>query len=1176
MVPGRRETTPTEGIDPSSSSFPVSSPSFWTEALDATETILNKHARSHSTSPRHDVQDVGSVPTAPPVKRARFEADTSLTYLPNRTDILDDDPHSYLANPEYAPNRFGDIGDYMRKKEIKVQTQNRDIALASALEGVPQIFAGLSFYINGNTHPPMEELRKMILQRGGEVRPVLRNKGMVKFIIAPMLTQSKFKQFERYKVVREGWILESCKEGKLLDWSRWKLQPEGGWESEGRKGLEGFLAGRSSHPTSTSKAEEEGDNGETSIGASHSDKAREVSAEAGPKDPPKPIPAPAATSIIPISPGAKRAETPMKEQIPANVQRPEGGWWEHYYTKDSNEDAARLLKDKEWRLKNTAERGNEGGFIDGYYQNSRLHHLSTWKAELKVLVAAAQKQSEEQSSTRPSASAIAPFSLSASTLPRAAQTRSGNSEKVIFHVDFDCFFVSCGLATRPHLRGKPAVVCHSQVGKSASSTSEIASASYEARAKGVKNGMSLGRARTLVGDELETIPYEFDTYKKFSLAFYTVLMGYADELQAVSVDEALIDVTSAVMARASAPEEAPSVEQDGAASVRDPAIEVAEKIRDEVRGLTQGCEVSIGIAHNILLAKLGTRRAKPAGVYHVVPSVVEALLAPLDVEDLPSIGYSIRGKIEDRFKTTICGDLLQYPKGAFKALLGPKTGEMLWGYIRGIDDRKLEPHKERKSISAEMNYGIRFQNQEQAEMCVADLAAEVSKRMRQVNARGRLLTLKLMSRHPDAPVEPPKFLGHGWCETFNRSTAIANKGGSATDDAGVLALESVKLLRAMKLDPKELRGVGIQITKLDGEVGPERAAGQGTLSFGVKRKRFEGKDGGEDTTSGDVTPDLATEDPDPGVVATVKPDEMSIEPSATTTLVPSIESIPPPARSTPPLTRRRASLPEQPREAEMPETPPKAREKHAAAHITRQLRPKLKTQMKAAAVADLPLYGAWARAGEKAEAIDLTENDDDEVGGYRLSEIRELGLDPGVFKELPEDLRKEIIEEERRKNRQRQVLYRPADTSRLKSVDRDTTRTGSLSPARSSRAGSAAPHGRPLVAVSLLPKPSLLKATSLPDILDTIDRWIDSRKGGPPAERDAAKVKLYLVKCLDEGVGVGAVENAVEVLRHMRLEIEDRWPTENEAGQAWWNTWRDFVRAVNERAVLRFGAPLRL
>jgi len=108
--------------------------------------------------------------------------------------------------------------------------------------------------------------------------------------------------------------------------------------------------------------------------------------------------------------------------------------------------------------------------------------------------------------SKPSQSSIAPFSLSTAVLPRFAPTTGGPGERVIFHVDFDCFFVSCGLATRPHLKGKPSVVCHSQVGKSAASTSEIASASYEARAKGVKNGMSLGKARQLVGDELETIP----------------------------------------------------------------------------------------------------------------------------------------------------------------------------------------------------------------------------------------------------------------------------------------------------------------------------------------------------------------------------------------------------------------------------------------------------------------------------------------------------------------------------------------------------------------------------------------------------------------------------------------------------------------------------------------------
>ena len=73
-------------------------------------------------------------------------------------------------------------------------------------------------------------------------------------------------------------------------------------------------------------------------------------------------------------------------------------------------------------------------------------------------------------------------------------------------------------------------------------------------------------------------------------------MGYADELQAVSVDEALVDVTSAVAARALEPEEAPDeLLEDAAPEVerkpsRDPAIEVADRIRDEVRALTDGCE----------------------------------------------------------------------------------------------------------------------------------------------------------------------------------------------------------------------------------------------------------------------------------------------------------------------------------------------------------------------------------------------------------------------------------------------------------------------------------------------------------------------------------------------------------------------------------------------------------
>lgn len=168
----------------------------------------------------------------------------------------------------------------------------------------------------------------------------------------------------------------------------------------------------------------------------------------------------------------------------------------------------------------------------------RLHHLSNWKAELKLLVAQAQsaaESSETVNSLAPGAKPLVPDDLSFSdtTLPKAqtrttttiighgkGYPRAGDADKVYFHVDFDAFFVSCGLATRPHLRGKPVVVCHSQgnqgsrtddrnqdaVDRGKGSTSEIASCSYEARAKGVKNGMSLGQARKLC-PEVQTIPY---------------------------------------------------------------------------------------------------------------------------------------------------------------------------------------------------------------------------------------------------------------------------------------------------------------------------------------------------------------------------------------------------------------------------------------------------------------------------------------------------------------------------------------------------------------------------------------------------------------------------------------------------------------------------------------------
>ena len=530
-----------------------------------------------------------------------------------------------------------------------------------------------------------------------------------------------------------------------------------------------------------------------------------------------------------------------------------------------------------------------------------------------------------------------------------------------------------------------------------------------------------------------------------------------------------------------------------------------------------------------------------------------------------------------------------------------------------------------------------------------DLAIEVSKRMKQVNAKGRLLTLKIMSRHPDAPKEPPKvghfspglseaevqFLGHGWCETLNKSTSIAGRGGAATDDPDVLGAESMRLLRTMNLDPIELRGVGIQITKLDGDRAPEREAGQGTLKFATRRTKSENdpsapltpvaqtpppindmditqerqyseEHGFVGSTDEDARLEVRSITPSPPASPTPMPKEpitnqLDIEPAPIPG--PSSEGIDPEFLAALPADlrlevkrdfarERSRAVSENPLPNPEPKimtrastiSPAKAQGKHAAAHITRQLRPKLKTQLKAGAVADLPLYGAWARShAAEADAVDLTgvSEVEEKIGDYTSSEVKELGIDPAVFAELPGELQKEIVQEERQRHKQRRALHRPADTSRLRQKERGRSGSrASRSPSRAgSRAGSLPPAPAiPRVTITRPPRPALLKATTLPDVLDTITKWIESRKGAGPAKKDSSKVLAYFVKCMQPDQGIAGVEMVVEGLKWMRSVIRERYSdTETDGpGGEWWVTWEAMRREVDGICCKRFGAGLRL
>jgi DNA repair protein REV1 len=118
----------------------------------------------------------------------------------------------------------------------------------------------------------------------------------------------------------------------------------------------------------------------------------------------------------------------------------------------------------------------------------------------------------------------------------------------------------------------------------------------------------------------------------------------------------------------------------------------------------------------------------------------------------------------------------------------------------------------------------------------------------------------------------------------------------------------------------------------------------------------------------------------------------------------------------------------------------------------------------------------------------------------------------------------------------------------------------------------------------------MLNATQLPDVLDTITKWVESRGGKGPAERDAKKVEAYLVKLMEPGAGLGGVEAAIECLKWMEVILGERWKDEametggdfevgekdRKAGKEWWDTWRRFLGSISKRCEETMGAPIRL
>uniref|UniRef100_A0AAR2K883 DNA repair protein REV1 n=1 Tax=Pygocentrus nattereri TaxID=42514 RepID=A0AAR2K883_PYGNA len=714
---------------------------------------------------------------------------------------------------------WGGRGGYMAAKVSKLEKQfQKDAPREKQKQGASSsIFSGVSIYVNGYTDPSADELRRLMMLHGGQFH-VYYSRSKTTHIIATNLPNCKIQELKGEKVVRPEWITDSIKAGRQLSYLQYQLYAK-------QKGLNftnvlawpGQEAGGPGHGQPEPKLNL---HQPSNLEPFHSNPTIIINQPAPSKHTDK-----MHHSVTALQENAGNSERSLLQDQVSRV-RLNGS---HHITSNSS------LNDSNSQM----SKGSETGIISEFFSHSRFHHISTWRNEFSEYVNTLQSRRRAARGTVLSGKEKLK-KLKANHYRVCSKLR----QSCILHVDMDCFFVSVGIRHRPELIGKPVAVtsnrgrgivaqrpganpqlemqyfqkkrnqhrmssspedeeaCSNGVeqAQAALSMAEIASCSYEARQAGVRNGMFFGQAKQLC-PELQSVPYDFHAYKEVALAMYETLTSYTYNIEALSCDEALVDATALLAELGVTPDE------------------LASAIRADVREKT-GCSASVGMGSNILLARMATRKAKPNGQYFLRPEEVDDFIRDQSVTSLPGVGRSMSGKLASLGVST-CGDLQQVSMMRLQKEFGPRTGQTLFRFCRGLDDRPVRSEKERKSVSAEMNYNIRFTQVEEAETFLTNLSMEVQKRLLGSGLRGRRITLKVMMRKAGAPVEPAKYGGHGICDNLARSVLLAQP----TDSGQLIAAEVIKLFHAMKLTVTDMRGVGLQVHLLESsqsDTGPSR------------------------------------------------------------------------------------------------------------------------------------------------------------------------------------------------------------------------------------------------------------------------------------------------------------------------------------------------------------------
>ena len=260
-------------------------------------------------------------------------------------------------------------------------------------------------------------------------------------------------------------------------------------------------------------------------------------------------------------------------------------------------------------------------------------------------------------------------------------------ERRIAHLDMDAFFASVELLSRPELKGQPVVVGgrRGTEGEAIPHLKDyrgrgvVTTATYEARAFGVRSGMGLMKAAQLAPEAL-LLPADFEAYRRASRAFKAAASALAPVWEDRGIDEIFLDLTE----------------------VEGTSLELGLRLKAAVKAAT-GLTCSIGITPNKLLAKLASELQKPDGLTILDWSDIPARIWPLPVSALNGVGPKAAARLAGMGLETISQVAAEDPARLIAAF-GAHYGAWLADAAQGRDDRPVVTFREPKSISRETTF----------------------------------------------------------------------------------------------------------------------------------------------------------------------------------------------------------------------------------------------------------------------------------------------------------------------------------------------------------------------------------------------------------------------------------------------------------------------------------------